>query len=78
MQRCTEPFIREEALDAQISALLNPYELRADWADEMLTLVKEEQKQAAQSATQLVAQKRARLKRSIFACKGSWIRFSMR
>src|ERR1039457_4151690 len=34
VRRCTQPFIREEALDAQISALLKPYELRADWADD--------------------------------------------
>ena len=29
-RRCTQPYVREEALDAQISALLNPYALAAD------------------------------------------------
>ena len=47
---CLQPYIREEALDAEISSLLKPYSLRADWADEMLTRVKEEKKQSAQSA----------------------------
>ena len=36
VKRCRQPFIREEDLDAQISALLKPFALRADWADELL------------------------------------------
>ena len=60
-QRCTQPFIREEDLDAQITALLKPYALRADWADAMLSRVKEEKKQSAQSAAKVVAEKRAEI-----------------
>ena len=63
MQRCSQPFIREEALDAQISALLAPFALRADWADEMLLRVKEERKQDAQSAALVIAQKRAEIEK---------------
>ena len=55
--RCTQPYIREEALDAQISALLKPYSLRADWADEMLKRVNEEKKQSAQTAKLMAGQK---------------------
>ena len=44
-------------MDAEITALLKPFALRADWADEMLTRVKEEKKSAAQSTMQLAAQK---------------------
>ncbi len=61
VQRCTQPFIREEALDAQISALLKPFELRADWADVMLSRVKKEKKQSDQSAAQVIAGKRAEI-----------------
>ncbi len=39
---CNQPYVREESLDLQISDLLMPYALRADWADEMLELVKKE------------------------------------
>lgn len=34
-------FLGEEALDAEILMLLKPYSLRADWADDMIQLVKE-------------------------------------
>jgi hypothetical protein len=53
--------IRKEALDAEITALLKPFALRADWADEMLTRVKDEKKQAAQSALQVAVQKRGEI-----------------
>lgn len=45
---CKQPYIREEDLDKEISSLLKPYSLRADWADDMLTRVNEEKKQCAQ------------------------------
>jgi site-specific DNA recombinase len=60
---CKQPYVREEALDAEISALLKPYSLRTDWADEMLTRVKEEKKQSAQTAVLLAAQKRAEVEK---------------
>src|SRR5208283_1714709 len=52
---CLQPYIREEALDAEISSLLKLYSLQADWADEMLERVNEEKKQSAQTATQVIA-----------------------
>jgi hypothetical protein len=39
------------------------YELRADWADDMLSRVKEERKQAAQSAARVIAEKRAEIEK---------------
>ena len=60
---CKQPYIREEALDAEISALLKSFALRSDWADEMLSRVKEERKSAAQSAIQLAAQKRGEIEK---------------
>ena len=63
VHRCTQPFIREEDLNTQISALLKPCALRADWADAMLLRVKEEKKQADQSAAKVVAEKRAEIEK---------------
>ena len=63
VERCFQPFIREEALDAQISSLLKPFTLRSDWADEMLTRVKEEKKQSTQSAELVAAQKRTEIEK---------------
>ena len=61
VQRCTQPYVREEALDAEISTLLKPFELRSDWADAMLSRVKEEKKQSAQSTAKVIAEKRGGL-----------------
>jgi hypothetical protein len=61
--QCKQPYVREEALDAEISALLKPFALRSDWADEMLSRIKGEKKSAAQSALQLAAQKREEIER---------------
>lgn len=58
---CLQPYIREEDLDKEISDLLKPYSLRADWADEMLERVKNEKRENAQSARLLADQKRAEI-----------------
>jgi Recombinase zinc beta ribbon domain len=58
---CLQPYIREEDLDKVISDLLKPYSLRSDWADEMLTRVKEEKIQNAQSSRLMAEQKRAEI-----------------
>ena len=55
---CEQPYIREEALDMEISALLKPFSLRADWADEMLKRLEKEKKQSADITAQLATQKR--------------------
>jgi DNA invertase Pin-like site-specific DNA recombinase len=58
---CTQPYVREEVLDADISGLLKPYSLRGDWADDMLSRAREEKKQSAQSAAEVIAEKRAEI-----------------
>jgi site-specific DNA recombinase len=60
---CLQPYVREEALDAEISSLLKPYSLRADWADDMLKRVKDEKTQSAQTAAQVIAEKRAEIEK---------------
>ena len=60
---CKQPYVREEDLNIQLSDLLKPYSLRPDWADEMLTRVKEEKKQTTQSAKLMAGQKRAEIEK---------------
>jgi site-specific DNA recombinase len=60
---CKQPYIREEDLDKEITDLLKPYSLRADWADEMLTRVNEEKRQNAQSARLMAEQKRVEIEK---------------
>ena len=60
---CKQPYIREEDLNKEISDLLIPYSLRADWADEMLKRVKEEKKQNAQSTRLMAEQKRGEIEK---------------
>jgi hypothetical protein len=60
---CKQPYIREEALTVEISDLLKPFSLPTDWAGEMLTRVKEEKKQTAQSARLMADQKRAEIEK---------------
>jgi site-specific DNA recombinase len=47
-------FIREEELDRQLSALLAPFSLRTDWADEMLDMAEKEKEDTSQSSAALV------------------------
>ena len=60
-RQCAQPYVREEDLDRDISALLAPFCLHADWADKMLTRVKEEKKASAQSSQVVAAHKRAEI-----------------
>jgi site-specific DNA recombinase len=63
LAKCSQPYIREEALDVEISALISPYSLRADWADLMLAQLETERKESARSSAVLAAQKRAEIDR---------------
>jgi site-specific DNA recombinase len=58
---CEQPYIREEALDAQLSDLLKSFNLRKDWADKMLGLLTSEKEQVASQASALVARKGAEI-----------------
>ena len=62
-KRRRQPYIREEVLDAEISSLLKPYSLRAEWADEMLKRVKDEKTLSAQSAARVIAVKRGEIEK---------------
>ncbi len=60
-QRCSQPYVREEVLDADISALLTPYTLPAGWAEAMLARLDKEKRELAQSAAQSLAEKRTEI-----------------
>jgi site-specific DNA recombinase len=60
---CTQPYIREAELDAELSNLLKPYSLPEDRAQAMLTRVKEEGRQSAESSLAMAAEKRAEIEK---------------
>ena len=51
---CTQPYIREEELDRQLSSLIKTVSLRSDWAEYMLKRLDTEQAETAQSVTACV------------------------
>ncbi|TSC55240.1 MAG: recombinase [Parcubacteria group bacterium Greene0416_79] len=59
--RCSEPPIREEMLDRQLSNLLKKYAMPADWAAELTKMSERDEKEAAQSTTALVQEARGEI-----------------
>src|SRR3989344_2421391 len=59
--RCSEPPIREEVLDRQLSNLLKKYAMPADWAVGLLKMSERDEKEAAQSTTSLVQEARGEI-----------------
>jgi len=51
---CTEPYIRQEELDKQISKLLQKFSLKKDWAEQLLFLLEKDKNATAQSFTTFV------------------------
>ncbi len=52
--KCSEPPIREELLDKQLSNLLQPYKMPPDWATEISKMSDRDEKEAIQSASAIV------------------------
>ena len=59
--KCSQPFVREEALDQQLSALLAQFTLRQDWADGMLAMLENDRKDIAGASRAFVAEKQAEI-----------------
>ena len=59
--KCTEPFIREEVLAQELSAILAPYALPDGWADEMLVMLENERKDLTATARSTVHGKQAEI-----------------
>ena len=60
--KCPEPCIRQEELDKQISALLQKFSLRPDWAAELRKKLEEEKTEAAQSVTAFVQEAETKIR----------------
>ena len=52
--KCSEPPIREELLDKQLSNLLQPYKMSPDWATEISKMSDKDEREAVQSASTIV------------------------
>ncbi|MBI2453106.1 recombinase family protein [Candidatus Peregrinibacteria bacterium] len=48
---CNQPYIREEELDKQLSALIQKVSLPQDWAEELLRIAQNDEKESAQSCS---------------------------
>jgi hypothetical protein len=51
---CSQPYVREEKLNRQLSRLLQKFSLRPDWATGLREMLEKDKKEAAQSATAFV------------------------
>ena len=51
---CTQPYIREEELNKQLSALIQKVSLPQDWATELLKMAQDDEKESTQSCSAFV------------------------
>ena len=59
---CSQPYVREEELDRQLSSLLQKFSLRPDWAAQMNKMLEKDRKESAQSATVFVQESETKVK----------------
>ena len=60
--KCSEPYIREEALDTQLSSLLEKFSLREDWAAQLLQMLNNEKTKSARSSSVFVQEMSGKIK----------------
>ena len=60
--RCTQPYIREEELDRQLSKMIQKVSLPQDWAEELLKMAEKDEKEAAQSCAAFVQEAREKIR----------------
>ena len=60
--KCLEPCIRQEELDKQISFMLQKFSLRADWAEKLLEILKNDKTKSAQSVFAFVQENKEKIK----------------
>ncbi len=53
--RCSQPYVREETLTADLSEILSHYRMPQDWAQGLLALADEEEKNASRSTATVVS-----------------------
>jgi len=59
--KCSEPCIRQEELDRQLSSLIKSVSLPKDWAEELLKMAEKDFKNSAQSLTACVKEKQNKI-----------------
>ena len=59
--KCSEPCIRQEKLDEQISSLLQTFSLKKDWAEELQKMLEKDKTETAQSFTSFVQENKSRI-----------------
>jgi len=59
---CSQPYIREEELNRQLSQLLQKFSLRPDWAAEMRKMLERDKTEATQSAIAFVQEAREKIR----------------
>ena len=60
--RCAEPYVREEALNKQLSSLLQKFSLREDWAAGLRKMLEKDKTEAAQSVTAFVQEAKEKIR----------------
>ena len=48
--KCSQPYIRQEVLDIQLSSLLKQYIMPKDWAEELLKMAEKDSAEAGNTA----------------------------
>ncbi|MEK7203158.1 MAG: hypothetical protein AAB653_02470 [Patescibacteria group bacterium] len=60
--KCSEPCIRQEKLDKEISSLLQKFSLRSDWAKKLLEMIEKNKMKFAQSVAAFVQESQEKIK----------------
>jgi hypothetical protein len=60
--KCSEPYIRQEKLDKQISSLFQKVSLRSDWAEKLLEMLENDKIKSAQSVSAFVQEAGKKIK----------------
>ena len=59
---CSQPYVREEKLDRQLSAMLQKFSLPEDWAEGLREMMKKDETKAAQSSGAFVQEAREKIR----------------
>ena len=59
---CSQPYVREEKLDRQLSHLLQKFSLRSDWAEGLREMLEKDKKESAQSVTAFVQEAKKKIR----------------
>ena len=60
-QKCSQPYVREEELNRQLSSKLQKVSLRPDWAEKLLKMAEKDKKKSAQSVSAFAQEMRKKI-----------------